>query len=133
MGIWESGHFLGWGRSRRPSFLPSADIGERGAAADSNQHNFHNTIIINNNFRMKIDQLKKLYALYTLYKLRIRIKKVKKSKRRFAVHPYFSRRYLDGEFERRYQVIRRYPNRFFNYLRMDVCSFDKLLELIKPK
>jgi hypothetical protein len=39
---------------------------------------------------------------------------------------------LKGQFHKIYENLRAHPNKFFNYYRMSVNSFDELLKLVGP-
>lgn len=56
----------------------------------------------------------------------------KKRKRVHWVHPLNSHRLSLGEFNCLYSNIRQHPDRFFNYYRMSVKSFDELVILMRP-
>lgn len=49
------------------------------------------------------------------------------------VHEYNLHRDHDGEFLRVYKKMRNYPDKFFNYARMSVESFDFLLNKVQDK
>lgn len=53
-------------------------------------------------------------------------------KRKYWVHPMNSSREELGQFDDFYKNIRRYPEKFFEYFRMSVISFDELLRRIRP-
>ncbi|XP_055910749.1 uncharacterized protein LOC129945114 [Eupeodes corollae] len=53
--------------------------------------------------------------------------------RRFGVHPINRERENYGEFHHLYLNLRRFPDRFWQYCRMSVPSFDLLLEKVRPK
>lgn len=54
-----------------------------------------------------------------------------KSKRKYGVHPINRYRKAYGEFHHLYKQLRKYPERFFQYLRMSINTFDLLLNKIK--
>jgi len=60
-----------------------------------------------------------------------RRKKIKK-KKKYWVHPLTSQRLLKGQFYKLHNELRSYPDKFFNFYRMSVKSFDNLLNLIQP-
>jgi hypothetical protein len=51
----------------------------------------------------------------------------KRRKRRWAVHPINSARFVDGAFRNLYGKLRDDRDKFFNYFRMPIASFDELL------
>lgn len=57
--------------------------------------------------------------------------KKKKRKRRYWVHPILRDRLVHGQFVTLYPKLRMYDNKFFDYLRMSIKSFDELIELIR--
>ncbi|KAJ8890891.1 hypothetical protein PR048_010400 [Dryococelus australis] len=48
-------------------------------------------------------------------------------KRRWSVHPINSARYVDGAFRNLYGTLREDSDKFFNYLRMSITSFDEFV------
>ncbi|KAJ8943744.1 hypothetical protein NQ317_007925 [Molorchus minor] len=54
-------------------------------------------------------------------------------KRQYGVHPVNRYRQEYGEFHHLYRQLRKYPERFFQYLRMSVETFDVLLKKMKRK
>lgn len=56
--------------------------------------------------------------------------KTRKAKKRHWIHPLFLERHSKGLFHTYFKDVRKYPDRFFNYTRMSVQSFDNLLENI---
>nr|CAH7730395.1 unnamed protein product [Callosobruchus chinensis] len=52
--------------------------------------------------------------------------------RKHWVHPLTSRRFKEGFFNKKYEDLRKHPEKFFNYHRMSVASFDKLLHIVHP-
>lgn len=63
--------------------------------------------------------------------LALRFRK-RKRKRELWVHPIFSSRLLKGQFYKLFSELRKYPEKFFQYSRMTVASFDELLSLMRP-
>lgn len=57
-------------------------------------------------------------------------KRNKKKKKRFWVHPLLQTRADKGMFKLFYIDLRKYPEKFFNYTRMSIESFDELLLLL---
>lgn len=55
-----------------------------------------------------------------------------KQDRRYWVHPINSNREEFGQFDAFYDSIRRYPDKFFEYFRMSITSFDELLRKLRP-
>jgi hypothetical protein len=55
-----------------------------------------------------------------------------KSERRYWVHPLNVEREKMGHFKDFFENIRRYPQKFFEYYRMSISSFDELLEILRP-
>ncbi|XP_063634897.1 putative nuclease HARBI1, partial [Cydia splendana] len=51
----------------------------------------------------------------------------------FWVHPLNDNRYLKGQFVSLYEDLRMYPDKFFNYFRMSINTFDELLALVSPR
>lgn len=58
-----------------------------------------------------------------------RKREFKRKKKQWWVHPYLADRCKKGQFVNIYDDLRRYPDKFFSYLRMTVRSFDELLTL----
>jgi len=52
--------------------------------------------------------------------------------RRYWVHPLNKDREKSDQFKHFFENIRRYPEKFFEYYRMSVSSFDELLENLRP-
>lgn len=52
--------------------------------------------------------------------------------RKYWVHPINSNRESSGQFDAFYENIRCYPDKFVEYFRMSITSFDELLEKIRP-
>lgn len=63
--------------------------------------------------------------MYIVYK-----KCVLKKKRRYWVHPYIDDRLTRGGFITLFSGLRQNPDKFFNYLRMSIQSFDELADKI---
>jgi hypothetical protein len=59
--------------------------------------------------------------------LLLRVRKDPRKKRHW-VHPLVSKRLLNGQFYKLYEDLRKCRGKFFNYFRMSVEGFDKLLE-----
>ncbi len=55
-----------------------------------------------------------------------------KTTRKYWVHPLNQKRDEEDLFENFYSSIRKYPNKFFEYYRMSITSFDELLETMRP-
>ena len=55
----------------------------------------------------------------------------KKKKRRYWVHPLLYKRLSIGKFHIRYNNMINYPEKFFNYYRMSIKTFDELINLIE--
>jgi len=64
--------------------------------------------------------------------LLLRIRKDRRKKRHW-VHPVVSKRLLNGQFYKLYEDLRNCRGTFFNYFRMSIESFDKLLVLVGPR
>jgi len=64
--------------------------------------------------------------------LLLRIRKGRRKKRHW-VHPVVSKRLLNGQFYKLYKDLRNCRGKFFNYFRMSIESFDKLLVLVGPR
>lgn len=52
--------------------------------------------------------------------------------RRYWVHPMNNDQENSEKFKKIFENIRRYPEKFFEYYRMSVSSFDELLENVRP-
>lgn len=52
-------------------------------------------------------------------------------KRKYGVHPINRYRKAYGEYHHLYKHLRKYPERFFQYLRMSIDTFDLLLNKIR--
>lgn len=55
-----------------------------------------------------------------------------RSEREYWVHPFNKSREDNERFNTFYLNIRQYPQKFFEYYRMSIQSFDELLENIRP-
>ena len=55
------------------------------------------------------------------------------SVREYQVHPVNVDRHIFGEYHHLYKKLRNYPNRFFEYLRMEIETFDYILNLTSGK
>lgn len=53
--------------------------------------------------------------------------------REYSVHPINQNRREDGEFYRLYSDLREFPEKFRSYTRMDMETFDFILDMIKAK
>lgn len=53
--------------------------------------------------------------------------KKKKNNRRYWIHPINTARYLHGAYFTLYHQLRQDEEKFFNYFRMSITSFDELL------
>lgn len=74
---------------------------------------------------MELEEVTCLWLLYRRYKAR------RRRQRRWWVHPVIDDRLTIGSFVTLYPKLREHPNKFFNYFRMSVTSFDELLSLVK--
>jgi len=54
-------------------------------------------------------------------------------RRRYWVHPLNSNRESDMRFTTFFNDIKKYPEKFFDYYRMSILSFEELLEKVRPK
>lgn len=61
---------------------------------------------------------------YILYK------RIKRNKRKFWVHPIFVKRSRYGEYHHLMPDLRIDPEKFFNYLRMDMATYELLKSLL---
>lgn len=77
-------------------------------------------------FKMEVEEIAAV-----LFYVRRRRKKRSEKKKRMWSHPFVGSRLLSGVFNRLYDDLRKYPNKFFNYVRMSISSFDELLILCK--
>lgn len=55
-----------------------------------------------------------------------------RKEREFWVHPFNKSREDNERFKKFYLDIRQYPQKFFEYYRMSIQSFDELLENVRP-
>ncbi|CAH1972426.1 unnamed protein product [Acanthoscelides obtectus] len=60
-----------------------------------------------------------------------RKRKLKRKRKQWWIHPYLADRTKKGQFINIYEGLRRYPDKFFNYVRMSMRSFDELLTLCR--
>jgi hypothetical protein len=74
---------------------------------------------------MEVEELACVAYLYS------KVLRKRKKKRKFWVHPLLSDRSTKGLFNLFYNDLRKYEDKFFNYLRMSIKSFDELLELLQ--
>ena len=68
--------------------------------------------------------------LYYFYLRRKNIKQ-KKKKEKIWARPFISNRNESGVFVKLYEDLLKYPEKFFNYVRMSLTSFDELLSLCR--
>lgn len=61
------------------------------------------------------------------------MKKEKKIKRLYWVHPIIQQKAEFGGFIPLYHVLREYEDKFVDYLRMKISTYDKLLSAIENK
>lgn len=54
-----------------------------------------------------------------------------KKKQKLWVHPFVADRPTNGKFCEIYSDLRKYPDKFFSYLRLSIGSFDELLTICK--
>ncbi|CAH1971178.1 unnamed protein product [Acanthoscelides obtectus] len=66
-------------------------------------------------------------VVYLAYKYIIK----KRRKRRWSIHPINSARNLRGTYYTLHKELRRDNDKFFNYYRMSIASFDELCEKLK--
>lgn len=52
--------------------------------------------------------------------------------RNYAVHPLNKERHRLGEYHHLFPQLKRYPDRFFQYTRMEYSTFEYILNLISP-
>jgi hypothetical protein len=64
--------------------------------------------------------------------LLLRVRKGRRKKRHW-VHPVLSEILINGQFYKLYEDLRNCRGKFFNYFRMSVESFHKLLVLVGPR
>jgi len=74
---------------------------------------------------MEVEELSCVVYLYS------RVIRKRKINRKFWIHPLLSDRSTKGLFNLFYNDVRKYKDKFFNYLRMSVNSFDELMELLQ--
>jgi hypothetical protein len=77
---------------------------------------------------MDVYRRKRAIFAYFIYKMYILNKK-----RRYWVHPFTDSRLIRGRFNTSFADLRGNPDKFFNYFRMSVQSFDELAERITDK
>ncbi|KAF2890722.1 hypothetical protein ILUMI_15451 [Ignelater luminosus] len=65
--------------------------------------------------------------------LLLRMKAKKRYKKQYWVHPVISQRLMKGQFCKIHNDLRDHPNKFFQYYRMSMRSFDDLLQIIGPR
>jgi len=53
------------------------------------------------------------------------------TERRYWVHPLIRNRENSGKFLTLYNDLRKYPEKFFDYYRMSINSFDELLKIVR--
>nr|CAH7753351.1 unnamed protein product [Callosobruchus chinensis] len=75
---------------------------------------------------MDLDTAVLLWRAYRQWKLRKR-----RERRRFNVHPILRDRMTHSMFITLYPKLREHSEKFFNYFRMSVTSFDDLLNIIQ--
>lgn len=54
-------------------------------------------------------------------------------RRKYWTHPIVSERLTKGKFVLLHNTLKKYPDKFFEYHRMSISSFEKLLSKIKDK
>ncbi|KAL4090147.1 hypothetical protein QTP88_025046 [Uroleucon formosanum] len=74
---------------------------------------------------MEVEELACVAYLYS------RVVRRRQKNRKFWVHPLLSDRSTKGLFNLFYNDLRKYEDKFFNYLRMSVNSFDELMEQLR--
>jgi hypothetical protein len=77
---------------------------------------------------MDVYQRKRVIFAYLVYK-----KYILKQRRTYWVHPFTDLRLLRGRFYTSFADLRANSDKFFNYFRMSVQSFDELAEQITDK
>lgn len=60
-------------------------------------------------------------------------KQKKENRRRYWVHPLNSMRIKENQFHNLTVKLRAYPEKFFDYYRMSINSFDELLQLVRDR
>lgn len=66
-------------------------------------------------------------AVCIAYLLNKRHKKQNKTKRQYWVHPLNVKRPQEGQFNITFMTLRAHPDKFFDYYRMSIQSFDELV------
>ena len=63
------------------------------------------------------------------------LRRIRKGRRKKPhwVHPVVSKRLLNAQFYKLYEVLRNCRVKLFSYFRMSIESFDKLLVLVDPR
>lgn len=82
-------------------------------------------------FSVKMNAVEEALLLY--YYQMLCKKKKKPRKRRMWVHPIISERNTAGGNVLLYKNLREHPEKFFNYFRMSIRSFDELHNILKDK
>ncbi|KAL4121053.1 hypothetical protein QTP88_013637 [Uroleucon formosanum] len=70
---------------------------------------------------MEVHSRKRVVFAYLVYK-----NYLSKKNRRYWVHPFTDSRLLRGHFSTSFEDLRNNPEKFYNYFRMSVKSFDEL-------
>ena len=70
-------------------------------------------------------------ALIYYFYLRCKNIKQKKKKEKIWARPFISNRSKSGVFVKMYEDLLKYPEKFFNYVKMALASFDELLSLCR--
>jgi hypothetical protein len=65
--------------------------------------------------------------------LLLRRRKMRRKVRKFWVHPVLQNRTQGGHFYNSFSELRQYEDRFYNYFRMSISSFDTLANILKNK
>lgn len=55
----------------------------------------------------------------------------RRRQRIYWIHPIISERFIKGKFELLHGPLKKYPDKFFEFYRLSVSSFEKLLSKIK--
>jgi hypothetical protein len=76
-------------------------------------------------FSSKMEELACVAYLYS------RSRREKKKNRKFWIHPLIADRSVKILFNLFYYDLRKYEEKFFNYLRMSISSFDQLFGILK--
>lgn len=79
---------------------------------------------------MEVYKKKRVIFTYLVYKNYVLNKK---NKRRYWVHPFTDLRLTKGIFYTSFENLRENPDKFFNYFRMSVKSFDELAVKVTEK